>query len=218
MAINPTARHPILAREGWVHIVLSLLAAGGVQYYFGTVAAAPLWVAVLFMLQFFRDPHRKVPAEPLGIICPADGKVIKVDEVQDPYLDRPAKRISVFMNVFNVHANRSPIEGKVAERWYHKGQFFNAALDKASEQNERNALWIQTDEGDDITVVQVAGLIARRILCYKQPGDRVGQGERYGFIRFGSRVDLYLPLTAQVKVSLGDKVKSGTDILAMLVH
>ena len=218
MAINPTARHPLLAREGWVHIALSLIAAAAVHYFFGPIWAAPLWVVVVFMLQFFRDPHRSIPAEPLGIICPADGKVIKVDEVHDPYLDRPARRISVFMNVFNVHANRSPIEGKVMERWYHKGQFFNASLDKASEHNERNALWIKTDEGDNITVVQIAGLVARRILCYKQPGERIGQGERYGFIRFGSRVDLYLPTTAQVKVSLGDKVKNGSDVLATLVH
>ncbi|MBE9515823.1 MAG: phosphatidylserine decarboxylase [Proteobacteria bacterium] len=216
--MNPTALHPILAREGWVHIALSLIAAGAVHYYYGPLWAAPLWLVVVFMLQFFRDPSRAIPAEPLGLICPADGRVIKVDEVNDPYLNRPAKRISVFMNVFNVHANRSPIEGKIMERWYHKGQFFNASLDKASEHNERNALWIKTDEGDDITVVQVAGLIARRILCYKQPGERIGQGERYGFIRFGSRVDLYLPLTTQVKVSLGDKVKSGTDVLATLVH
>jgi len=178
----------------------------------------PLWVLAILILQFFRDPVRKIPAEPLGIVCPADGRIIVVDEVEDPYLKRPAKRISVFMNIFNVHSNRSPIEGKIMERWYNKGKFFNASLDKAAEQNERNAIWIQTDEGDDVVSVQVAGLVARRILCYVQPGERIGQGERYGFIRYGSRVDLYLPTSSQINVALGDKVKSGRDILAFLVH
>ena len=199
-------------------IILSVSAAAAVHYYFGWVWAAPLWVLAILILQFFRDPLRKIPAEPLGIVCPADGRVIAVDEVQDPYLKRPAKRISVFMNIFNVHSNRSPIEGKIMERWYNKGKFFNASLVKAAEQNERNAIWIQTDEGDDIVSVQVAGLVARRILCYVQPGERIGQGERYGFIRYGSRVDLYLPTSSQINVALGDKVKSGRDILAFLVH
>lgn len=213
-----TTRYPLLAREGWWHIAFALIAAIVVHYYFGWLWASPLWVVVVFVLQFFRDPPRTIPSDPLGLVCPADGRVIKVDEVEDPYLKRPARRVSIFMNVFNVHSNRAPIEGKVKERWYHRGKFFNASLDKAAEQNERNALWIQTDEGDDITVVQVAGLVARRILCYKQPGERIGQGERYGFIRFGSRVDVYFSRNSQVKVSLGDKVKGGSDLLAVLVH
>ena len=212
------SRHPFLAQEGWVDIVLSVSAASAVHYYFGWAWALPLWILAILILQFFRDPVRKIPAEPLGIVCPADGRVIAVDEVEDPYLKRPAKRISVFMNIFNVHSNRSPIEGKIMERWYNQGKFFNASLDKAAEQNERNAIWIQTDEGDNVVCVQVAGLVARRILCYVQPGERLGQGERYGFIRYGSRVDLYLPTSSQIKVALGDKVKSGRDILAFLVH
>jgi phosphatidylserine decarboxylase len=170
----------------------------------------------LFIVQFFRDPPRVIPTAPRGVVSPADGRVIKLDEVTDPYLKRPAKRISIFMNVFNVHSNRIPIEGKVMERWYHPGSFLNAALDKASRENERNALWIQTDEGDDIVVVQVAGLIARRILCYVQPGDRVAQGGRYGFIRFGSRLDVYLPTSSRFTVSLGDKVKGASQLIAEL--
>lgn len=211
-------KHPLLAREGWMDIAVLAIAAGATQYYAGWQWAMPLWILLAFVTQFFRDPHRKIPAEPLGIICPADGKVIKVDTVTDPYLEREALRISIFMNVFNVHSNRSPTEGKVMERWYHKGRFFNAALDKAAAENERNALWLQTDEQDDVTVVQVAGLIARRILCYKQPGDRIGQGERFGFIRYGSRVDVYLPSNSTPQVSLGDKVTAGRDIIARLVH
>ena len=211
-------RQPILAREGWTHIVISGLLAVLVHYTLGWLWALPLWMLFFLVVQFFRDPPRRIPATPLGVVCPAGGRVIAVDEARDPYLKRPAKRISVFMNAFNVHVNRSPTEGKVVERWYQPGRFFNASLDKASYENERNALWIQTDEGDDIVVVQVAGLIARRILCDKQPGERIAQGERYGFIRFGSRVDIYLPANSQMSVELGDKVKAGSDIIAYLVH
>lgn len=209
-------RYPLIAREGWVHCTLSIALAAAVHYYAGARWAAPLWVAAAFVVQFFRDPPRRIPAAPRGVVAPADGRVIAVGEAYDPYLKRPAKRLSIFMNVFNVHSNRIPVEGKVMERWYHHGAFFNAALDKASAQNERNALWIRTDEGDDVVVVQVAGLIARRILCYVQPGERVGQGQRYGFIRFGSRVDLYLPVDAHFQVALGDRVRGAADVVALL--
>jgi phosphatidylserine decarboxylase len=120
------------------------------------------------------------------------------------------------MNVFNVHSNRMPLAGTVKERWYHPGSFLNAALDKAARENERNALWVKTSAGQDVVVVQVAGLLARRILCYVQPGATVARGERYGFIRFGSRVDVYLPPEARPAVSLGDKVQGGSQILARL--
>lgn len=211
-------RVPLLAREGWVHAAVTGGVAAGVHYFLGWVWALPFWLACVFVLQFFRDPPRNIPAAPLGLVCPADGRVIAVGDVHDPYLDRPAKRVSIFMNVFDVHSNRSPTEGKIIERWYRHGRFLNASLDKASDENERNALWIQTDEGDDIVVVQVAGLLARRILCDVQPGERIAQGERYGFIRFGSRVDVYIPPSSQVRVTLGDKVKAGSDIIAFLIH
>jgi phosphatidylserine decarboxylase len=120
------------------------------------------------------------------------------------------------MNVFNVHSNRSPVDGEVREAWYHAGRFVNAALPKASLENERNALWIQTAGGIDITCVQVAGLIARRILCYVKSGDKLARGQRYGFIRFGSRVDLYLPLSAQPKAAVGDTVYAAATVLAEL--
>ena len=127
------------------------------------------------------------------MLSPADGKVMSVERARDPYLERDALKISVFMNVFNVHSNRSPVDGVVRKRWYHAGSFVNAALDKASLENERNALHIATATGVDVTCVQIAGLIARRILCYVEPGDTLRRGQRYGFIRFGSRVDVYLP-------------------------
>ena len=120
------------------------------------------------------------------------------------------------MNVFNVHSNRSPVAGEVREVWYHGGSFLNAALDKASDQNERNALWLRTANGNDVTCVQVAGLVARRILCYVKAGDRMHPGMRFGFIRFGSRVDVYLPLTAQARAAVGDHVYAGESVLAEL--
>lgn len=210
----PHPVHPIFAREGWVHIALTFILAGVVQYFGGGIVAAPFWVFAIFTLQFFRDPRRNITSAPGGVVCPADGRVISIGEAQDPYLKRPAKRISIFMNAFNVHSNRSPVSGRVRERWYHAGKFFNAALDKSSAENERNALWIMTDDGEDVVVVQVAGLIARRILCYVPPGAAIVQGERYGFIRFGSRVDVYLAPHARVVVALGAKVTGGVDVIA----
>lgn len=207
-------RYPILAREGWWHVLLAAVAAAVVHYFAGPQWAAPFWILLIFIVQFFRDPPRRIPDAPAAVICPADGKVIALGEVEDPYLKRPAKRVSIFMNVFNVHSNRIPVTGKIREIWYNRGKFFNAALDKASLDNERNALWIQAESGQDVVVVQVAGLIARRILCYVKPGERVERGVRFGFIRFGSRVDVYLPLSAQFEVSLGDSVKGASDVIA----
>ena len=209
-------RYPLLAREGRWHIALAAGAAMAVHYFAGPAWAAPFWIVLVFILQFFRDPPRQIPDAPDAIICPADGKVIALGEVEDPYLKRPSRRVSVFMNVFNVHSNRSPVAGKIMERWYRQGKFVNAALDKAALDNERNALWIRTDQGQDVVVVQVAGLIARRILCYVQPGERIARGERYGFIRFGSRVDVYLTREARFEVSLGDSVKGAADVIARL--
>lgn len=207
-------KHPLLAREGWPHILIVGGLALIVQFYFGTVVAIPFWIALVFVLNFFRDPVRSMGSTAKDVVCPADGKIVATSEVDDPYLKRRAVRISVFMNVFDVHSNRAPVTGEVKQVWYHKGKFLNAVLDKASEANERNALWIRTEDGKDVVVVQVAGLIARRILCYAHPNDRLERGERYGFIRFGSRVDIYLPLGARPRVALGDKVKGGAQLIA----
>ena len=208
-------RHPLLAREGWWHIAVTLAVSSLLTWLIGFFWSLPMWLFFLFNLQFFRDPKRDIPRIENAVLAPADGKIIHVAEEQDPYLDRPALKISVFMNVFSVHSNRSPISGEIRDRWYHEGAFFNAALDKASEQNERNALWIHGQQ-HDVVFVQVAGLIARRILCYVNPGDQLQAGERYGFIRFGSRVDLYLPSGSHLDKKLGDWVTAGTDTLAYL--
>lgn len=208
--------HPIIAREGWPFIAIALVIAIVAQVFLHWIAALPFWVVALFVLQFFRDPARTIPEQANAVISAADGRVIKVEETTDPYLQRPALKISVFMNVFNVHSNRAPVDGEILNRWYNPGCFVNAALDKASAENERNALHIRTANGQEITCVQIAGLVARRILCYVNPGERLTRGQRYGFIRFGSRVDLYLPTTAKPQVSIGDKVRATETILATL--
>lgn len=207
--------HPIIAREGWPFLAASIALSVAATFWCA-VWSIPLWLITLFILQFFRDPPRKLPAQANAVISAADGKVIAVGKAYDEYLQRDALKISVFMNVFNVHSNRGPVDGKVEKRWYQPGKFFNAALDKASLENERNALWLKTTDGQDITCVQIAGLVARRILCYVDVGDTLQKGQRYGFIRFGSRVDIYLPLTAKPKVSLGEKVSAGETVLAEL--
>jgi phosphatidylserine decarboxylase len=185
-------------------------------WFVGWGWSIPFWLATLFILQFFRDPAREVPDDPRAVVSPADGRIVEVSRAQDPYLKRDALKVSVFMNVFNVHSNRSPVDGVVKERWYFPGAFLNAALDKASLANERNALWLQTADGRDVTCVQVAGLIARRILCYVGAGAELRRGQRFGFIRFGSRVDLYLPPDAQVKAAIGEKVYAAESVLAWL--
>jgi len=208
--------HPFIAREGWPFIAASVAVAALAHGWGGWAWAAVPWLVVAFMVQFFRDPPRAVPQEAKAVLSPADGRIVAVERARDPYLERDAIKMSVFMNVFNVHSNRSPVDGEVRNTWYHIGKFFNAALSKSSLENERAALWIRTPGGVDVTCVQIAGLVARRILCYARIGQRLARGERFGFIRFGSRVDVYLPLDAEVKAAIGDKVYAAESVLAWL--
>ena len=208
--------HPLVAREGWLFVGIAVAVSLLAGFLAGWGWSAPFWLAAIFVLQFFRDPPRDVPDAPGAVLSAADGRVVEVSRAQDPYVKRDALKVSVFMNVFNVHSNRSPVDGVVKERWYFPGAFVNAALDKASAQNERNALWLRTPDGHDVTCVQVAGLIARRILCYVGAGAELERGQRFGFIRFGSRVDHYLPLDAEVKAAIGDKVYAAESVLAWL--
>ncbi len=207
--------HPIIAREGWPFVFAALAAAAVVWALAGFAWSVPLWLVAIFVIQFFRDPPREVPQQANAVLAPADGRIVKVEKTRDPYTERDTLLISVFMNVFNVHSNRAPIDGMVERVEYSPGKFINADLDKASTENERSAMVLKLD-GERITVVQVAGLIARRILCYVKAGDRLARGQRYGFIRFGSRVDVYLPLTARPRVAVGDRVAATSTILAEL--
>ncbi|HEY7673903.1 MAG TPA: phosphatidylserine decarboxylase [Burkholderiales bacterium] len=207
--------HPIIAREGWPFLMGVTLVASAASWL-GGWWSVPFWLAAIFVLQFFRDPPRQIPGDEYTVVSAADGRVVAVEPAHDPYLKRDAIKISVFMNVFNVHSNRSPVDGQVKKRWYDPGSFLNAALDKASVENERNALWLRTTGGADVTCVQIAGLIARRILCYVSEGETLARGQRFGFIRFGSRVDLYVPRSAKVVAALGDKVHATSTVVATL--
>ena len=178
------------------------------------------FLLTFFVVWFFRDPDRKTPNIKNKIISPADGKICLIDKAKPPkelLMDsKEMFRICVFMNVFNVHVNRSPVKGTIREIVYKKGQFLNASLDKSSEKNERNSLIIETDDNKEIIVTQIAGLIARRILSFVNNKDKIDVGERFGLIRFGSRVDIYLPEGSKAAVKIGDTVKAGETIIGSL--
>jgi phosphatidylserine decarboxylase len=206
--------HPIIAREGWPFVGLTAGLALVATWLDWTVIAVLLWLVAVFVIQFFRDPARTPPVGEGLITSPADGRIVVVGKATDPITGQESLKISVFMNVFNVHSNRAPIQGRVLDVQYFPGTFFNAAIDKASEQNERSAMVIEDPQGRRLTCIQIAGLIARRILCYVKPGDSLLRGARYGFIRFGSRVDIYCPAGTQALVSVGDKVYAHSTALA----
>ena len=216
---KPATKRPFIHPEGWKFAAI---------FFAISMAALMLWMPLaaigflltLFTLWFFRDPERDTPQDSNLIISSADGKVCLIDEAYPPEelsMDsQKMKRICVFMNVFNVHVNRSPIKGVAKDIVYKKGQFLNASLDKASDKNERSSLVINTDNGTKIIVVQIAGLIARRILGFISPNHNLEQGERFGLIRFGSRVDIYMPLDAVTQCVVGDTVVAGESVLASL--
>lgn len=207
-------KQSFIAREGFPFLAVAICFA---CLFF--IAGYAIWSVLSLMIAsfiafFFRNPERKIPKGDGLILAPADGRVISVaDGARAPYSGRESKRISIFMSVFDVHVNRFPVGGTVEDVVYHAGRFFVASLDKASESNERNVLLIRDRAGREFVIVQIAGLIARRIVCYFKKGDRAGIGERLGLIRFGSRVDLYVPPGAAVSVKQGDKVKAGESIV-----
>lgn len=210
---TPFARegYPFIAGAAFVTVVFALLGWG-----FLTVLCLTL---TLFVSWFFRNPERVPPPGEKLVVAPADGKVIFVGAVDEPRCSAsgPVTKISIFMNVFNVHVNRAPVSGTVIERFYNPGRFFNAALDKASLENEQCGLVLQADDGQKVVFVQIAGLIARRIVTYPEVGDRIERGRRYGLIRFGSRVDVYLPPGSAVTVRLGELTRAGETVLGELL-
>ncbi len=207
--------HPIIAKEGWPFLAIALLLIL-ISIFFGNSWLFGLCIIIFaFILQFFRDPARRTDASIDTICSPADGRVVFVGSGIDPIMKKQSLKVSVFMNVFNVHSNRSPITGRVEKIEYSPGNFFNADLDKASDLNERNSIVIVDKTGRSLTCVQVAGLIARRICCYVFPNDEVQRGSRIGFIRFGSRVDIYLPVDSTPLVTVGDKIYAHSSPLAL---
>src|SRR5450759_612869 len=207
----------IIAQEGYPFIIFSLVITVLISF-FGIRWLIILLVAItLFVVWFFRNPERYFQDEEKLVISPADGKVVKIDNVEiTGTIAGKYKKISIFMNVFNVHVNRVPYSGQIETINYHEGKFLSANLDKASVDNERNEVMIRTEDGRVLWAVQIAGLIARRIVCWLNVGTPVKKGERFGLIRFGSRVDIYLPEDSKISVKLGDKVKAGETPLGYL--
>ncbi len=203
-----------LAQDGLPIIAVCALAALVMALLRWPVPAVVFLALTVFSLNFFRDPDRTAPAEPGLAVAPADGVVCKMGTEVDPLSGETRQVVCIFMNVFNVHVNRSPIEGTVSDLRYIPGKFFNASLDKASTDNERSLLGLRDGDGNAWTVVQIAGLIARRIVCKAAVGDRLARGERYGMIKFGSRLDVYLPHGYHPAVTMGQKTMAGVTVLA----
>ena len=204
-----------VAKEGYIFIVpLAVISVvfWGLGWMIAGFLATGLFV---FVTYFFRDPEREIPDTPNAVISPADGKVVEIVTETDPFLDEPFKRVSIFLNVFNVHINRAPIAGRIEKVRYNPGKFLAAFNHKASLDNEQTAVLFQ-DGGKKILVKQIAGLIARRIICWPKEGDQYESGQRFGLIRFGSRVDIFLPLNARLNVANGDRVAGGTSIIGFL--
>lgn len=216
-AVERAPRQWIIASEGWPFIGIGIAIALFGFFFQWMLSAILALCFVVFCLFFFRNPNRHVPVGEQMIVSLADGKIIAIDDVEEPhFLKAPMKKISIFMSVANAHVNRIPITGTVRKMAYYPGKFFCASFDKSSLQNERQAVLLES-RGCELVFVQIAGLIARRIVCYLKEGDHVQTGERYGLIRFGSRLDLYLPLNSDIRVQVGQKVKAGRDILGTLL-
>ena len=211
------------AKEGILFIVIAALVAAGAYAVALNRRSWPLWllafvltILALWVAYFFRDPERTGARGDRVVIAPADGKVVLIQEVDEPaFMGGRARRISIFMNVFNVHVNRYPVTGTVKYVQYNPGKFLNAAVEKASLENEQSSVGIETPQGR-VLVRQIAGLIARRIVTYSKLGEHVEQAQRMGLIRFGSRVDVFVPLDAEVKVKIGDAPVAGTTVIAEL--
>jgi len=206
-----------IAQEGVPFIISALLITSVCIYLariwdssFWTGAAVVFGVTAVWVVWFFRNPRRIPPADPAVVVSPCDGKVIRIESLQDhELLPGPWQKISIFMNVFSVHVNRIPYDGIIEDIRYFPGKFLTANLDKASTDNERNALVLDLGRGERMIVIQIAGLVARRIVCWVSKGKKVNKGERFGMIRFGSRLDVFLPPRAGIRVRIGDRVRAG---------
>jgi phosphatidylserine decarboxylase len=208
-----------VAAEGYPFIALSLavtLVLAFLPWTFTLYLALPALGLTIFIICFFRNPQRVLPDDENAVVAPADGIVIFLGNAPERHTGSEMSKISIFMSVFNVHINRVPFSGRVIDIFYSKGKFHDARDDKATYENEQSGIVLETDKGDKMVFVQVAGLIARRIVSYPRKGDMLCRGDRYGLIRFGSRVDIYLPKGFDLKVAVGDKTVAGETILGTL--
>jgi len=206
---------PFIAGFGGAALLLYMLSESMSSYSLKALALF-VFLLMLFTVFFFRNPHRRLPSEENCVVAPADGVIIFLGTAQEEHLHEEMTKISIFMSVFDVHINRVPLSGKLVDNFYVKGRFLDVRDQRATFENERNGIVIETAKGIKIVVVQIAGLIARRIVCYPRVGDLLLQGQRYGLIRFGSRLDVFLPKTSEVRVKIGDRTVGGETILGIL--
>jgi phosphatidylserine decarboxylase len=200
-----------MVKEGY-YFGIPPLVLGGVSYFLHWyIAAAVAVFLALFIFYFFRDPERVIPSEPGAVVSPGDGRVVVVKE--EDYEGKPGKRVSIFLAVWNVHVNRAPATGKITKMDYRPGKFLAAMLERASLENEQNVFTLSTEAGE-MVFKQIAGLIARRVVSWKKAGEKVARGERIGLVRFGSRVDIWVPKEAEIVVRVGENVKGGASVLA----
>jgi phosphatidylserine decarboxylase len=200
-------RIPLIAREGQLLLIAAILIAVLVVHFYGLPASLLFWVLVLLVVVVFRDPERDIPAQPLAVVSPADGKVTSVSNTADPYLGRDSVRISLQMNPYGVYTTRSPVEGKVLQ-----------PPNNPQDARQPHGVWLQTDEGDDVVLVMMRGRLHTEPRCYIGIGDRIGQGKRCGFVHLGGQIDVYLPGRSRIAVTAGDWVRGGTDVIATLVR
>ena len=201
----------LIIGEGFIFIIPLAAVTVILAYACITWAAVCFLVLTLFVVNFFRNPERTIPADDNLVVSPADGRILKIEDVDDNgLLPGALKKVSIFMNIFNVHVNRMPFTGRVKAIRYRKGRFLNASLDKASALNESNAVLIEANDGREILTIQIAGLVARRIVCWVEEGMNIEKGERFGMIRFGSRLEVFMPQDTEITVQVGDKVKAGS--------
>jgi len=208
-----------IASEGYPFVIgaaLITLALALLHRQITPIPAAAATLLTLFVAYFFRNPQRVCPEGSNAVVAPADGVVVFLGPAPAPHLDGEMLKVSIFMSVFNVHVNRVPVSGRVLETFYVRGKFLDARHERATFENEQSGIILETDKGEKVVFVQVAGLIARRIVSYPHKGDYIQRGQRYGLIRFGSRVDIYLPKEVASKVALGDRTVAGETVIGYL--
>ena len=206
-----SSRYPLIAREGWWLIGITMLLALLVGHFLNSIASLPFWTLAAIGVFVFRDPVRLIPSSPTAVVSPVDGEVIALEEIRDPYLDRDARRLTLRMHPWGVYSVRSPVQGKVLEP-------HNREIRSASGLNIPHGVWLKTDEDDDLVMVMNRGRLNNLPRCYVGFGQRVGQGQRCGFVHLGAQVELYLPTSARIKVEPGQFVHAGSDTVAVLVH
>jgi len=200
-------RFPFVAREGQVLLLAATLAAVVVLHFAGLLASVPFWLLSILILVVFRDPERDIPSQPMAVLSPADGRITAVTTTRDPYLDRDSIRVTLQMNPFGVFTTRSPVEGKILQPPH-----------VPEDARMPHGVWLQTDEGDDVVMVMMRGRLHTAPRCYIRIGERIGQGKRCGFVHLGGQIDVYLPQRSRLDVTVGDWVRSGSDVIATLLH